>query len=206
MTFKKYPIKIQILLALTLTPINYLVAYICTQVLHLPFFMDMIFVYTASFFGVPCGIIVGITNSILEAIFWQHNLLHSLYGICCITGTLFTWLLITRHNEFEEATAFWSRTVLLVFVSSVVISFEGSLIYSIFFTDIIGSNENMTVLFLAYTLIQQGLGVQFSAFLARLPVNLFDKVIAVFGGFGIFLVIRNVIMQRWYKPDEYDKL
>ena len=192
MTFKKYPLKSQLLLALIFIPLNYFLAYFCEHILHLPFFMDMIFIYAASFFGLPCGIIVGVVNSILEAVFWQHNLLHSIYGICCITGTLITWLLLTRHKEFEESTGFWSRMVLLVFVSTVIISLEGSLIYSIFFTDIIGSNENTTVLFLAYTLIQQGFGMQFSAFLARLPVNLFDKAIAVFVGYGIYLLISRL--------------
>ena len=199
MIFKKYPLKTQIILALIFTPLNYFVAYLCNQVLQLPFFMDMIFVYAASFFGIPCGIIVGVTHSVLQAIILQHNLLHSLYGICCITGTLFTWLLITRHKEFEGAASFWSRVVLLVFVSTVVISFEGSLIYAIFFSGHQGSNENMTVLFLAYTLIQQGLGLQFSAFLARLPVNLFDKAIAVFGGFGFFMGVR-MLLERISSP------
>ena len=166
--------------------------------------MDMIFVYAASFFGVPGGIITGIATSLLSAIFWQHNLLHSLYAICCVTGTLFTWLLITRHKDFEEAAAFWSRVVLLVFLSAVVISFEGSLIYAIFFSEIVGSNENTTVLFLAYTLIQQGLGLQFSAFLARLPVNLFDKAIAVFTGYGIYLLISRLFENLFISP--YNKI
>lgn len=189
MTFKKYPLKTQIIIGLIFTPLNYLVACLF---LHLPFFMDMIFVYAASFFGIPCGIIVGVATSILQAIIVQHNLMHSLYGICCVTGTLFTWLLITRHKVFEEAAAFWSRLVLLVFISAVVISFEGSLIFAIFFSGLQTSNENMTVLFLAYTLIQQGFGTQFSAFLARLPVNLFDKALAVFGGLGIYMVIKKI--------------
>ena len=199
MIFKKYPLKTQIIIALIFTPLNYFVAYLCNQVLQLHFFMDMIFVYAASFFGIPCGIIVGVTHSVLQAIILQHNLLHSLYGICCITGTLFTWLLITRHEEFEGSVSFWSRIVLLVFVSTVVISFEGSIIYAIFFSGLQSSNENMTVLFLAYTLIQQGLGLQFSAFLARLPVNLFDKAIAVFGGFGFFMGVR-MLLERISSP------
>ena len=190
MTFQKYPLKTQLILALIFTLLNFGVAYLFAEVIKTPFFMDMIFVYAASFFGFPCGIITGIGTSIVEAIFWQHNLMHSLYGICCVTGTLFTWLLITRQKDFEEPASFWSRMVLLVFISAVVISFEGSLIYAIFFSEIIGSNENTTVLFLAYTLIQQGLGLQFSAFLARLPVNLFDKAIAVFAGYGIYFSVR----------------
>lgn len=190
MTFNKYPLKTQLLLAFIFTPLNFGVAYLFAEVFKTPLFMDMNFVYAASFFGVPCGIITGIGTSLLSAIFWQHNFFHLFYAICCVTGTLFTWLLITRKKEFEEAAAFWTRAVLLVFISTVAISFEGSLIYTIFFTDVIGSNENMTVLFLAYTLIQQGLDLPFSAFLARLPVNLFDKAIAVFAGYGVYCSVR----------------
>jgi hypothetical protein len=199
MTFKKYPLKVQIILALIFIPLNYSVAFLCNNVLHLPFFMDMIFVYAASFFGMPCGFIVGCAHSFIEAIFCQHNLLHAIYAICCITGVLFTRLLITRHKNFEALTVFWSRMGLLIFLSTIVISLEGSLIYAIFFTDIIGTNENTTVLFLAYTLIQQGLGIQFSAFLARLPVNLFDKTIAVCGGYGSYLILQKIINRRTEK-------
>ena len=39
----------------------------------------------------------------------------------------------------------------------------------------------------------QNLSVQLSAFLARLPVNLIDKAIAVFGGFGIFCGVSKII-------------
>lgn len=58
MTFEKYPVKKQIILALIFTPLNILISYLST-VFQFPFFMDMIFVYAASFFGLPCGIIVG---------------------------------------------------------------------------------------------------------------------------------------------------
>ena len=44
-----------------------------------------------------------------------------------------------------------------------------------------------------YTLVLQNFGLILSAFLARLPVNLFDKAIAVFGGFGIFCEVRKII-------------
>lgn len=81
----------------------------------------------------------------------------------------------------------------MFFVSTVVISFEGSLIYSIFFLERPSPPEITTVMFLTYTLVMQNLGVQLSAFLARLPVNLFDKAIAVFGGFGIYFMTRKIL-------------
>ena len=190
MTFEKYPLKTQLILALIFIPPNFLVAYLCNFVLKMPFFMDMIFVYAASFFGIPCGLITGAGYIVFDAIIRHYNCLHLLYGICCITGTLLTKLIVTRHKEF-----LWFRAVLLVFVSAVVISFEGSIIYALFFSET-GSNENTTILFLTYTLIQQSVGLQFSAFLARLPVNLFDKAIAVFGGFEIFLILDKLVFHH----------
>lgn len=186
MTFQKYSIKTQIILGLIFTLCNILFSF-SAQALQWPFFMDMIFVYAGSFFGIPCGLIVGLGHS-LWTIFYHHNFLYFFYGICCITGTLLTKSLVTRHEDFS-----WIRLAFLFFLSTIIISFEGSLIFTIFFAEKVGDNENTTVMFLTYTLIMQNLGVQLSAFLARLPVNLIDKAIAVFGGFGIFCEVRKII-------------
>ena len=185
-TFQKYPIKIQLILAVIFPVLNVFVSEFNRQVLALPLFMDMIFVYTASFFGIPCGIFTGIASTFFNAVFIQHTFMHVLYAICCVTGTLLTKLFVTRYKDF-----LWFRLVLLFFVSTVVISFEGSVIYAVFFSET-GSNENTTILFLTYNLVLQNIGLQMSAFLARLPVNLFDKAIAVSVGFLIFLGTNRV--------------
>ena len=195
MTFQKYSLKTQLILALIFTPLNILISYLST-VSQFPFFMDMIFIYAASFFGLTCGIIVGIGTSFFNAIFLQHLLMHGIYSICCITGSLLTWLLITREKNFESSVLFWIRLVLLFFISTIVISLEGSMIYYIFFSNSVGQNENSTVMFLTYTLVLQNFGLVISAFLARLPVNLFDKALAVFGGFGIFVLTRRLFFKK----------
>lgn len=195
MTFQKYSLKTQLILALIFTPLNILISYLST-VFQFPFFMDMIFVYAASFFGLTCGIIVGMGTSFFNAIFLQHLLMHGMYSICCITGSLLTWLLITREKNFESSVLFWIRLVLLFFISTIVISLEGSMIYYIFFSNSVGQNENSTVMFLTYTLVLQNFGLVISAFLARLPVNLFDKALAVFGGFGIFVFTRRLFFKK----------
>lgn len=187
MTFQKYSMKIQIILALIFTLLNFGVSYLCSQVIHIPLFMDMIFIYTASFFGVPCGIITGVLHTFLTIIVYQHNLFHMFFAICCITGTVFTWLLITRHEDFS-----WISVLLLIFLSAVVISFEGSLIYYFFLAGDENYSDVSTILFIVYNLVMQDLGLQLSAFLARLPVNLIDKTVAVFSGFLIFLGTRKV--------------
>ena len=195
MTCQKYSLKTQLILALIFTPLNILISYLST-VFQFPFFMDMIFVYAASFFGLTCGIIVGMGTSFFTAVFIQHTLMHGMYSICCITGSLLTWLLITREKNFESSVLFWIRLVLLFFISTIVISLEGSMIYYIFFSNSVGQNENSTVMFLTYTLVLQNFGLVISAFLARLPVNLFDKALAVFGGFGIFVLTRRLFFKK----------
>ncbi len=189
MKFYKYHLKTQIILALIFTVCNILVT-LTAQSFQWPFFMDMIFVYAGSFFGIPCGLIVGLAHSVWT-IFYHHNFLYSFYGICCITGTLLTKALVTRYEDFS-----WIRLAILFFLSTVIISFEGSLIYTIFFAERVGDNENTTIIFLTYTLLMQNFGIQLSAFLARLPVNLIDKAIAVFGGFGIFLALRKFVKYK----------
>ena len=203
MIFQNYSIKTQVFLALIFTPLNILVSYLSTF-FQFPFFMDMIFVYAASFFGLPCGLIVGVSSSFFNAVVVQHSIRHVLYAVCCITGTLLTWLFITKQKTFENKVFFLIRLSLLFFVSTVVISFEGSLIYSIFFSRTEVKNENSTVLFLTYTLVLQNFGLILSAFLARLPVNLFDKALAVFGGFGCYAGV-NALIHFWNSKNSISK-
>ena len=195
MNFQKYSIKTQIFLALIFTPINILFSFLSSY-FQFQFFMDMIFVYAASFFGIPCGIIVGVGTSLFNSIFIQHIAKHSLYAICCVTGTLLTWLFITKHRTFETKTIFWLRLIFLFFFSTIIISLEGSIIYSLYFSNTVGQNENSTVMFLTYTLVMQNMGLILSAFLARLPVNLIDKAIAVFGGFFVFYSTQKLLPKK----------
>lgn len=196
MTFPKYSIKIQLLLSLIFILLNFAVSYLCSQILQLPLFMDMIFVFAASFFGIFCGLFTSTGYYVLWTLAMHYSFIHMLYVICCITETLLTWLFVTRRKTYEEYSALWIHMALLFFVSTIIISLEGSFIYSVFVLGQESPPENTTVMFLTYTLVLQNLGVKLSAFLARLPVNLFDKAIAVFGGFGIYLILRKLIDKR----------
>ena len=158
--------------------------------------MDMIFIFAASFFGIFCGLFTSAGYYFLWTLAMHYSFIHMLYVICCITGILLVWLFVTRRKTYEEYSALWIRLALMFFISTVLISLEGSFIYSNFILGRTSPPEITTVMFLTYTLVMQNLGVQLSAFLARLPVNLLDKAIAVFGGFGIYLILRKLIDKR----------
>lgn len=196
MTFPKFSIKIQLILSLIFIPLNFAASYLCSHILQLPLFMDMIFIFAASFFGIFCGLFTSAGYYFLWTLAMHYSFIHMLYVICCITGTLLVWLFVTRRKTYEEYSALWIRLALMFFISTVLISLEGSFIYSNFILGRTSPPEITTVMFLTYTLVMQNLGVQLSAFLARLPVNLLDKAIAVFGGFGIYLILRKLIDKR----------
>jgi len=188
MSFPKYSIKIQIIISLIFGPLNYLTTLLNSNILQLPLFNDMVFVYAASLFGVPCGIITGIIHTLIHTIANSNNPLHMLYCICCITGTILTWILINRKNEFS-----WVRIALLIVISTIVISLEGAFVYYIFFSNDSEYMEDRAIFFLVYNLVNQNMNIILSAFLARLPVNLIDKSIAVLGGLGIYQGIKAVV-------------
>lgn len=186
MDFPKYSVKSQIFLGLAFGVLNFFFSVLCTQILHIPLFMDMVFVFAASFFGLPCGIIASVIHYLLNTIIYMDYSSRFLYVICCITGTLLTrWLLCKKENYN------WIRIFLLIFVSTVIISMEGSLIYYFFFIEDSNYVEDTTILFITYNLVAQNIGLQISAFFARLPVNLIDKTIAVLGGLGIYALLHK---------------
>ncbi|MDE7391488.1 MAG: hypothetical protein K2M90_03370 [Treponemataceae bacterium] len=49
---------------------------------------------------------------------------------------------------------------------------------------------------LIYTFVTQNVPMLISATLARFPVNLVDKAVAVFGGYGIFALVQKAAARR----------
>ena len=187
MIFKKHSIKSQLILSAFFIPLNFFAAYFFIQILNIPLFLDMIFVYTASCYGILCGSIVGIVYTFIFFLIYHCSSFHLLYAVCCITGTLLTRLIVTRYSDL-----FFFRSVLLVFVSTVIISLEGSFIYSFFLLNDPNYIDYTSIDYITYNLVSQKINIWFSSFLARLPVNVVDKMISVFSGFGIYFLIDKI--------------
>lgn len=187
MTFRKYSIKTQLIAAAFFIPLNFFAAYFLVQILNIPLFLDMIFVYTASCFGILCGCIVGIAYTFIFFLVFNCSNFHLLYAVCCVTGTLLTRLIVTRYSDL-----FFFRAALLVFISTVIISFEGSFIYSFFLLNSPNYVDYTQIDYITYNLVSQKMNLWLSSFLARLPVNVIDKMISVFSGFGIYFLIDKI--------------
>ena len=186
-TFSKTPVSKQIFIGIIFGVVNYFFYLFCYQVLHIPLFMDNVFIFGAAFFGFPSGMISAFVFHFVDFLVKMaggtQTALQFFYSICSFTAVFLTWALVTRHRDFS-----WILMALLVFVVTIVVSIEGAAIYSFIISQNSFSNENEAVYSLYYILTFQNFGVFWSATLARIPINLCDKAIAVFGGFGVWLL------------------
>ena len=174
-TFSKTPVSKQIFIGIIFGVVNYFFYLFCYQVLHIPLFMDNVFIFGAAFFGFPSGMISAFVFHFVDFLVKMaggtQTALQFFYSICSFTAVFLTWALVTRHRDFS-----WILMALLVFVVTIVVSIEGAAIY--------------------YILTFRNFGIFWSATLARIPINLCDKAIAVFGGFSVWICV-NSLMKKF---------
>ena len=93
-------------------------------------------------------------------------------------------VLIVRFYIKNKETLSLMDFVFMIFISALVISFEGGLIFVFVFNQF-DFKETVEVNKITYILIRQQIPLLVSAWLSRIPVNLLDKTLAVLaGGYG----------------------
>lgn len=150
-----------------------------------PIFMDMIFIYAASFLGLLSGILCSFFYSIFDFIATKQtdNLP---YVICMMTGVL-----ITRYCLKNVKVSIWLNLLLVTLLSALIISIEGGIIYTLLFSND-NSVEFTPSVHLTAQLLMSNIPLLASAILARIPINLADKLVAVFLGYGVFFGIKRL--------------
>lgn len=161
------------------------------QLLGIPLFSDTIFTVTASCFGSLSGIVAGFVYHLVVVIyaygtnFYAHPA-DMAFFVCSLTIVLSVRILLGKK---------WRVTVLsllvLAMVLALVISAEGGLLYTLLFSfDAYHKGiDNQAVSTLIYVFLTQQVPILASATLARIPVNLVDKLIAVFAGWYLAVAL-----------------
>ena len=157
-----------------------LVFSLVNNLLHSPLFFDSIFTAAGAVcFGPLAGTAVAVFTNIGMELIHGMNGYHWPFMLCSISTALIL--------GFMAKGGFFSRQIhLTVAVLSVALAnaVAGTFVAQLFFSG--NSGAGIDVLVSAFT--ETGLSVLSSAFLARLPVNLIDKMIAVYAAFGFSLL------------------
>jgi energy-coupling factor transport system substrate-specific component len=157
--------------------------YLNDRSLQIPLFFDTIgtLVATALF-----GLLPGLATAIGTHIFME--LINGISGIylpwmaCNISSALILWILI-RRNQFES--------LVHALLAGLWIALANALIGAIVAATLFSGDTEHAVDFVASALYALGNDVFSAAFLARLPVNIADKTVAVFIAFGALRLLNR---------------
>jgi hypothetical protein len=183
---------------------NFLLNFLIENILSLPLFLDTLFTITVTFLaGTPAGIITAVLTSLTIGLihryaFWEFYP----YVFCTITEVI---LVRVFQRGFKTILALplaeWlsfrgirllSALLLLSLVMCVVVSISGGLIAFIV-TSLLSlpiSKPSANMLFVL-SLTRYNIPSLATEILSRIPVNIVDRPVSVFGGYGIALVLMS---------------
>ena len=146
--------------------------------LALPLFLDSIgTAIVAAIMGPFVGAVSGVGFNIISSII-GGNILSSLFGICNI-ATAFIVGFMTRAGKF--------KTVVHVIIATVAVALANALLGAPIAVVVYGGIQGGGVDLLVAGMLSLGRDILSAAFLARVPINLVDKGIAVFAAWLILM-------------------
>jgi hypothetical protein len=196
-----------LLLSIIATALNYAFAYLAVR-LERPLYLDTVFTVAAVFSG---GLIAGlVTAAFSTAIFgigYAYKI-YCLFGLCSAAVAVLTWLFvrtfpwvrqlrITGPAVKRQKHHILDQMIMLIFFSLVMcalMSVMGGLI-SVFIqlvmdTPISGIHVET---YLKLGLLRQGIKLLPAEILARIPINIIDRIISVFLAYGAALLVRKAV-------------
>ena len=156
---------------------------------HMPLFMDSIMTVAVTLFS---GLIPGVVTGILYNVLWPFitggDPRQVLFACCSVMTAVFVHLWGTKRNGV------WIFTDLLML--SLIIGFANSVLGGIISTFAFRGVDSFPSDYIMAGMLMQDIPLVGAAILARIPLNLIDKGIAVFLGYGIFVLADRLMARR----------
>jgi hypothetical protein len=181
-------------------------------------FLDTVFTVSAVFSGgLLAGVLTAVFTTILYGLgyaFWGYWL----FGICSLAAAFLTYLFVRRfprecgtlriigvskeRPDLGAGTkpAILDRIIILILLSlamCALMSILGGLISAFIQLVLLSPMDNdppETIFKLGF--LRQGFSLAAAEILARIPVNVLDRIIAIFGGYGAALLLQKVVLRR----------
>lgn len=169
--------KVQILIVPVFALLNFGFSMINTYAFRSPLFLDSFFtVAGAACFGIVPGVVIAALTNLFMEIHYGFLGYYWPFMFCGIATALIIGLMAKR-GRFEKQI----HLTIAILAVTIANAFLGAFIAYILFDG--DSGVGIDVLVSAFT--ETGMSVLASAFVARLPANLIDKMIAVYVGYGV---------------------
>jgi hypothetical protein len=192
-----------IILCIASTAANTGLNFLVEKVFGLPLFLDTLFTTAVTF---TLGLIPGLITALLTTLFigfLRYKLWSTyLYVLCSIVSVVIVWLCrgnfcFEFSSPFLGAYRFWGfqTTVSLLVLGALlcgVISLMGGIInYCIDVIFLLKDYDRSPELNFKLALLRNNTPLLSAAVLARIPVNIADRIITVYGAYGIALGLKK---------------
>lgn len=183
------------LLVLTIVAgaLDALFSFIFVDTLHLPLFVDTIFCLGITFYAGPiCGVLSAAVLQLIEVIRWTPAVYsyYWLFFFCSALASLTAWLfkkyIIDKHSK--TVLTIFSELLILSFIICIVESVSGGIISRII-AHILGNQNTEQTTFLLLTFEAHIKSPLAAAILTRIPINILDRIVTTFAGWGLFLLL-----------------
>lgn len=156
--------------------------------INCPLFMDTIFTVTAAFVGWWAGIINVISYALMTFIVSPSGLkiASTLFELCVLAMVLIIRFFYSKRENVTVLSLLYVYLLCVIFVSLI-----GAIIATYCFSKL-DYTGYYSVRYITMLFLRQRIPLIFSSFLSRIPVNAIDKLIAVFGGYGIYLTLNRL--------------
>jgi hypothetical protein len=197
-----------ILAAFAVYKLNYSLNYLAVRVLHLPLFLDTLFNCVIAFAVPPLpGIFIAIASFLIaNGIYYASSGVWGGFAfvLCTIQEVLliysFRQRLSFRENSDAQSEPYSlistvSSLLLLYLVTCIAISLIGGIIdwFGAEILNMGGDHEELPYTFFKIGLRRNKLPPLAANILSRIPVNIVDRFITIFGGYGLGLLLRRVL-------------
>jgi hypothetical protein len=184
--------------------------------LGVPLFMDTIFTVAMTLYGgLVCGVFTGLLTNLIGNMLNFSGWVDILYALCNVAVALVTFFFIRlfpaelrfgagqtiKTGAFETA-KYHSRLMrlmntlvvllLLSFVMCIVISILGGLI-AVFIKFVWGTSKPGPEFFFKLALLRKTLPPAIVEILARIPLNIIDRLLSVLGGYGVAALLWRLL-------------
>ena len=189
---------------------NVLFAYL----MKLPLFMDTIFTIAVTLsFGLVWGVLCGVLTNLTSSLIWFQGWGGLLFAFCSIAAACTTWLFmklfpyelnmtktapkmpydIYKKNNINKLMDKIIVLILLSFALCLAMSVLGGLIAAIILSQPSSHSPGAVIsMWFRETMFSGNFPVFLSEIFTRIPVNIIDRLISVFAGYGIAFGIRAI--------------
>lgn len=184
---KKYPLWFEIVSGIIFGALNIVCSTFFGKI-GCPFFMDTIFSVTAAFTGLWSGILSVASFILLSAL--QHidgfRLVHCLFGLSVLEMVFIVRLVFRKKDKVTFLSLLYVYALCVIFISV-----TGGIITAIS-VDEFAYTGYFSIRYITMTFTKQHFPLVLSATVSRILVNAVDKLIAVFAGFGLYVLIEKI--------------